>query len=39
MKELILLISFIMIGSNLFGIDEKTDIKDKEGPKDFIIIP
>lgn len=45
MKKLILLIYFIMIGVNLFGIDEKIEMKRQilnirnESPENFIIIP
>lgn len=44
MKKLILLISFIMIGINLFGLDEKVEMKNlilkirDESPENFIII-
>ncbi|MGB6129173.1 MAG: endo alpha-1,4 polygalactosaminidase [Psychrilyobacter sp.] len=45
MKKLMLLISFIMIGVNLLGINEKAEMKKlilkirEESPKDFILIP
>ncbi|MEI6857675.1 endo alpha-1,4 polygalactosaminidase [Psychrilyobacter sp.] len=45
MKNLIFLISFIMIGINSLGIDEKAEMKNlilkirDESPKNFIIIP
>ena len=45
MKKLILLISFILISGNLFGIDEKAEMKKLilkirgESPENFIIIP
>jgi len=45
MKKLIFLISFIMMGNNLFGIDQKAEMKKlifkirKESPENFIIIP
>lgn len=45
MKKLILLISFIMIGINSFGIDKKLEMRNlilkirEDSPKDFIIIP
>lgn len=45
MKKLIFLMSFIIIGISLFGIDEKIEMKKlilkirEESPKNFIIIP
>lgn len=45
MKKLIFLISFIILGMNLFGIEKKLEMKKlilkirDESPKDFIIIP
>ena len=45
MKKLVFIINFIMIGINLFGIDEKAEMKNlilkirNESPKNFIIIP